>query len=360
MRSAISALSLLAIGLCILPSQDVLAFDAIKPTVSQWVQAAETGLFECQVVVPTDNGKSVALANARVEIKGANKRKAVAFTDEHGIARLPGISPGDYTLSVWSESYVGWQALHFIASDDDRFGTLPNQALVTPANISSDLFFKMASPYVAAIPELTNQADHTGETIESEDNKTLHTVKGVQVPELILRDGSVEGHLVATLKTDDIKQKDYSFEPVENTLVFIVDQQLRIHQTVTDEEGYFFIENATSGLQSIIVVGRNGIAASCLMIVDPTLTTQVTTTDGKQFVTDLEPDSTFSLEIAKEYDERGLNSNEDGMLILPEGTSGGNTGNLIGASLLGTAAVIGTSSYTTATADSEGTDPGGA
>lgn len=360
MRAAITAFSLLAVGICTLPSQDSFADDTvIRPTVSQWVQAAETGLLECQVVVPTDNGKSVALPNARVEIKGANKRKAVAFTDDQGIARLPGISPGDYTLSVWSESYVGWQSLHFFASDDDRFGPLPNQAVVTPANISSDLFLEMATPYVSEIPELTNQSAHVSETINSAGNKRPHAVKGVQIPELILRDGSVKGHLITTIKTDDIRQKDYSFAPVENTLVFIVDQQLRIRQTVTDEEGRFFIENAIPGLQSIIVVGRNGIAASSLMVVDPTLTTQITTTDGQRFVTDLEPDSTFSLEIAQEYDACGLDSDQEGMLMLPEGTSGGSTGNLIGASLLGTAAVVGTSAYTTATADSESTDPGG-
>lgn len=360
MRAAITAFSLLAVGFCILPTQDSFAEDTvIRPTVSQWIQAAETGLFECQVVVPTKNGDSVALSNAMVEIKGRSTQKAIGYTDEHGVVRIPGISPGDYTLSVWAEGYVGWESLHFVASDDDRFGTLPSQAIMTPASISADLFFKMATPYVSVIPELSNASEELNENGETTENLTQHSVKGIDVPEVLLRDGGIEGQLTSQLRTADPLEENYDFTPVENHLIFLVDQQQRIRQTVTDGEGRFSVENATAGLHSIIVVGRSGISASSLMIADPTQTTKLMTTDGKRFVADLESDSSFSLELSQDFDVSGLDSDQEGMMILPEGTSGGTTGNLIGASLLGTAAVIGTSAYTTATADSESTDPGG-
>ena len=63
------------------------------------------------------------------------------------------------------------------------------------------------------------------------------------------------------------------------------------------------------------------------------------------------------MEISPNYDDRGCPVVTVG-IKLPF-VSGGGSGNLIGASLLGTAAVAGTSAYTTATCDSEATDPGG-
>ena len=327
----------------------------IKPTVSQWIKPSEIGLFECQVIIPADIGHPVGLSNARVEITGPNALKAVATTDEHGVAKIPGITPGDYTLTVWAEGYIGWQALHFLAQDDERFGAVPSQALVSPAMIAVDLFEKMATPYVRSIPNYEPQ------DAEVAIQSSLHEVKGAALPEVVMTNGGLDGKLVASNTTDARLNSLEDSNVVENHLVFLIDDQDRVRQTVTDEEGQFYLENLSSGLYSVIIVGRGGIGASRITLIDPkaTATSQITTVDGKRFVSAIELEEEFTMEISLDYDECGMPLTADGAILPLLGSSSGGTSNLIGTSLLGAAAVIGTSAYTTSTADSESTDPGG-
>lgn len=326
-----------------------------KPTVSQWIKPTETGLFECQVVVPTELGHSIGLSNARVEITGANARKAVAITDEQGTAKIPGIIPGDYTLTVWAEGYVGWQSLHFLAQDDERFGNAPSQVVISPAAISLDLFEKMATPYVSSIPNLQDASN-----LDSTP-KIVDISRVSYIPEIALVNGGLEGRLVARLATNEQLTTDGDVEGIENHLVFLIDSEDRVRQTVTKEKGEFFAENLTSGLYSIIVVGRGGISASRIEVVDPkeAATSQLINSDGKRFVSTIEVEQEFTMEITPDYDECGLPLVTDGFMLPPVGSSSGSTGGLIGPALLGTAAAVGTSAYTASAADSESTDLGG-
>jgi hypothetical protein len=271
------------------------------------------------------------------------------------MAKIPGITPGDYTLTVWAEGYIGWQALHFLAQDDERFGAVPSQALVSPAMIAVDLFEKMATPYVRSIPNYEPQ------DAEVAIQSSLHEVKGAALPEVVMTNGGLDGKLVASNTTDAKLNSLEDSNVVENHLVFLIDDQDRVRQTVTDEEGQFYLENLSSGLYSVIIVGRGGIGASRITLIDPkaTATSQITTVDGKRFVSAIELEEEFTMEISLDYDECGMPLTADGAILPLLGSSSGGTSNLIGTSLLGAAAVIGTSAYTTSTADSESTDPGG-
>ena len=327
----------------------------LMPTVSQWIKPEETGLFECQVVSPEGLDHPLALRGARVEVTGKNSRKAIGITDENGIARIPGIQPGDYTLTVWAEGYVGWQSLHFLAKDDERFGKVPSLALVTPAAVSAEMFQKMAAPYASASIQT--------EGLKAESNKSENLphrqVKGAPVTEVFLRSGSLKGQLLCPKTTLSMPEHLVNTVSVENHLVFLIDSSEGIRQTVTDEKGCFSFENTLPGLHSIIVVGRGGIASTRLNAVDvnSTARTNLLTNDGLKFVSKHQPETKFTMEISPNYDDCGFPVVTDG-IKLPF-VSGGGSGNLIGASLLGTAAVAGTSAYTTATCDSEATDPGG-
>ena len=328
----------------------------LMPTVSQWIKPSETGLFECQVVSPEGLDNPLALCGARVEVTGRNSRKAIGITDENGIARIPGIQPGDYTLTVWAEGYVGWQSLHFLAKDDERFGKVPSLALVTPAAVSTEMFLKMAAPYASA----SNKTDGPQAQSNKAENVPPRQVKGAPVTEVFLRRGSLKGQLVCPKATISIAEHLVDTVSVENHLVFLLDASEGIRQTVTDEKGCFSFENTLPGLHSIIVVGRGGIASTRFNAVDVNSTARgnMLNNDGLQFVSEHQPETKFTMEISPNYDDCGFPLVTDG-IKLPFVSSGGGSGNLIGASLLGAAAVAGTSAYTTATSDSEATDPGG-
>ena len=151
----------------------------LMPTVSQWIKPAETGLFECQVVSPEGLDHPLALRGARVEVTGKNSRKAIGITDENGIARIPGIQPGDYTLTVWAEGYVGWQSLHFLAKDDERFGKVPSLALVTPAAVSAEMFQNGGSLCFSFNPNRGLKAESN-----KSENLPHRQVKGAPVTEV--------------------------------------------------------------------------------------------------------------------------------------------------------------------------------
>ena len=355
MRGIKSIVAASIIGLCFSQIDQASAENGIrKATVSQWIQPAETGLFECQVIVPPHLGKPTGLSNATVVVTGTNARKAEAVTDEQGIAKIPGITPGDYTLTVWAEGYVAWQSLHVIGMDDERFGKLPNQAVVTPAIVSLELFAQIVDPYVSSVPKLNS------DTEEESSNPAAQQIKGVTIPEVFMRNGGMEGQVVAPFLSRENVDEHKELNAVENHLVFLIDKDENLHQTVTDEEGQFFVQNLSAGIYSVIIVGRGGIGASSVDLLDPASnsTSLLSTTDGKRFVTTLEPEDSFTIEITPDYENLSvLAFAEQGAAPTNSASAGG--GNLIGAALLGTAAAVGTSAYTTSTADSESTDPGG-
>lgn len=328
----------------------------LRPTVSQWIKPSETGLFECQVVIPSEDGQSIGLSNARVEVTGHNARKAIAITDKAGIATIPGITPGDYTLTVWGKGYVAWQSLHFLALDDDRFGGTPSQAVITPAAIDLELFEKMATPYISGSPSLDENTDINPEATPSDK------IKGVYMPEIMLTNGGLAGIIVAKIVTSEESLTSSEIGVAENHLVFVIDRDQHVRQTVTNEKGEFFAENVSAGLHSVIVVGRLGIVASRIVVIDPkdAATSQMINEQGKRYVASMEIEEKLRIELTPDYDDCGNPRVKDGGIIPPlAASSGGSTGNLIGTALLGTAAAVGTSAYTASAADSESTELGG-
>ncbi len=336
-----------------------LAEDAInKPTLSQWIKPAETGLFECQVLRPVGITNPTALQNALVELIASNGKRATGITDKNGIVKIPGISPGDYTLAVWGQDCVAWQAMHFVAQDDERYGNLPSLATIFPANISLTLFQKITDPYLLASPDLAKLKSK----ITAEENPSRETESDL-LPQVARHDGGMKGRLTNPFISQSDEVQIGTTTPAENHLVFLVDEKGKIRQTVTDEEGSFFIANLEAQLYSIVIVGRNGLGASSVQLVDSAATsTSMRTADGKYFVSIMEVESELTMEITPDRIECfDASLSLDGFALPPDqfGSSTGGGGNLIGAALLGTAAAIGTSAYNASNADSESTDPGG-
>ena len=146
---------------------------------------------------------------------------------------------------------------------------------------------------------------------------------------------------------------------VENHLVFLIDSSEGIRQTVTDETGCFSFENTLPGLHSIIVVGRGGIASTRLNAVDvnSTARTNLLTNDGLKFVSKHQPETKFTMEISPNYDDCGFPVVTDGIKLPLSAVVDQETSSV--HRFWEPQPWREQAAYTTATCDSEATDPGG-
>lgn len=225
--------------------------------VHQWVGSSGDGVVTGRIVTPGKYGASVAVPDSAVTLSSMERNEFFAETtsDATGHFRFSDVPLGVYVLKAQTESTFACGVLHVI-DDETAQGVMSVE--IPAANLDRVTVQTAIMRYLSAYwkNDLRN----------SLPNESL-VFNGTP-----LRVATVGNGLNGRMMKDP-------WTGAADTNVFLFVNGEEVARTITDGDGWFRVERLKPGTYAILGIGRHGLAASGLELIDTeTLTTVVAQT----------------------------------------------------------------------------------
>lgn len=277
------------VALAISPSaNNLLAQEADRLTVSQWIRPAIAGEFSARVVLPAvlhvEHGVSV-IDNAVVTLRGREGIFHQAVADDKGEVSIPFVAAGVYTLTARSPGLSACYAIHVLSVDQLGGDLYPEAIDISLAPIGFSQVAETVRPHLPS--------DYGIDSLDILEENVEKIVDHVRGNETLSVNRSPAGGLVGFIyqATDhgvviDPEDIDDRLDPAEATDVFLFKAGERIRRDLTSENGRFELEDLELGVYSLVAVGRDGVAIVGFELTDPRGQSDVTlqSLEGYQFV----------------------------------------------------------------------------
>ena len=214
--------------------------------IHEWIEQDAAGDISGRVVVPGRYGSAAAVAGAKVTLRPYNKQTLLKkqFTDETGRFRFANITPGAYVLISESENTLACGVIHVLPHDQG----LGNDEVEIPAATIDRVTVR-----TAVLRYLSARWD---DNLRHDLPKSSLAFNGTPL-RVALIDKGVNGRLMRD-----------PWNGADQTNVFVFRNGLEIARTVTLDDGWFRVEQLEPGKYSILGVGRHGLCATGIQLID--------------------------------------------------------------------------------------------
>ncbi len=289
MKKIITLLAVFSISLCAVQTANA-EVSATPLSVNQWIQSSDDGTLSGHIMIPAENGTSVAVADATVAIRDTTGKihNAVAKTNSKGEFTFTDVQPGVYSLTARADYVFAVCAMHVVDNRLVGEREFPRSIEIMAANVD---YTTIKTAVIRYMPPATN----VNTNVSIKDAKLDSLVSRVCQDDAY-RVNQYRGGMKGRLLKAGTQGAD--LQNVHLTNVFIMKDGVEIARTVTNESGEFEIGSIPAGNYSLMAVGPDGLGLVGFELVDQTSKTAMTTAHGKTLIQSPCCCNEFSMQVA--------------------------------------------------------------
>ncbi|WP_404310286.1 carboxypeptidase regulatory-like domain-containing protein [Neorhodopirellula lusitana] len=264
-------------------------------TVPQWVNPATPGELRGRVILPSTDGSSRPIANAKVAMSDQEGMSLTATADEAGNFLMKGVEPGLYALTARADGAFACCAMHVVDQDMASADVLPREVEVAAAAIDYTI---VKSSILRYLPPFSKDQPY------SMQGADLASISSQVVGDNLFRVKQTAGGLKGRILVAGAQGKQLGDAGLLN--IFLVAKGDVVDRVVSNGDGSFEFANVSPGEYSILALGQAGLGMAGFELVDEAVAEANSSNarvglDGRTLVGNYDPCcccETFSMQIA--------------------------------------------------------------
>jgi len=218
--------------------------------VNQWVRHEAGKPLTGTFVIPQSNGKAQLIDVASIAIVGENGQIRRVETTSNGEFSFDDVTPGIYALTARGKNAFSIVALHVIDATEDDAAQYPTSVEMPAARIDyttiNAAIVRYLPPAGASVPTVSVRNANFDDLAKK--------VLGTDMFRVAQSEGGMKGRIYTAGANE-------AFLPVAAyTNVFITKDGEEVARTVSDDKGFFAIDDLAIGEYSLLAVGPGGLS----------------------------------------------------------------------------------------------------